>query len=107
MPNILSVGASTESGRKTSFSNFGKRTVHVFAPGRNVISAGVGEYLVCGELLDLRSLADGYLVNQGTSFAAPHVAGVAALVWSKYPELTVEQVVKSVLESCKETRELG
>ena len=43
LENIVSVGASTEQGRKTSFSNFGQRTVHAFAPGRNVISTGISK----------------------------------------------------------------
>eukprot|EP01053_Blabericola_migrator_P007994 Blabericola_migrator_1__7993@NODE_40_length_17295_cov_124_751393_g36_i0_p3_GENE_NODE_40_length_17295_cov_124_751393_g36_i0NODE_40_length_17295_cov_124_751393_g36_i0_p3_ORF_typecomplete_len601_score59_53Peptidase_S8/PF00082_22/9_1e65Peptidase_S8_N/PF16361_5/0_09_NODE_40_length_17295_cov_124_751393_g36_i01006311865 len=90
IPNVLSVGASTEGGRKTSFSNYGKQTVHMFAPGRNIISTG----------------KDGYLINQGTSFAAPHVAGVAALIWSRFPELTADQLVHVLLRSCRTAPEL-
>ncbi|EZG89043.1 peptidase S8 family domain protein [Gregarina niphandrodes] len=90
VPNILSVGASTESGRKTPFSNYGKETVHVFAPGRNIISTG----------------KDGYVVNQGTSFAAPHVVGIAGLIWSTFPELKNTEVRQAIMESCKRTTDL-
>eukprot|EP01055_Gregarina_sp_Pseudo9_P005399 Gregarina_sp_Pseudo_9__5398@NODE_660_length_2410_cov_8_181358_g623_i0_p1_GENE_NODE_660_length_2410_cov_8_181358_g623_i0NODE_660_length_2410_cov_8_181358_g623_i0_p1_ORF_typecomplete_len563_score18_79Peptidase_S8/PF00082_22/7_8e03Peptidase_S8/PF00082_22/2_5e64Peptidase_S8_N/PF16361_5/0_0032_NODE_660_length_2410_cov_8_181358_g623_i01431690 len=88
--NVIAVGASTESGRKTSFSNYGKETVHVFAPGRNIISTG----------------KDGYLINQGTSFAAPHVAGIAGLVWSRFPSFTSDQIVNLLLHSCRPSSEL-
>lgn len=91
LANILSVGASTEVGGKTSFSNYGKKTVHMFAPGSNILSTG----------------KDGYMLNQGTSFAAPHVAGIAGLIWSKYPSLTIAQLVWILKKSCRKTAELS
>lgn len=110
LQNILSVGASTESGRKTSFSNYGRKTVHVFAPGRNIISTGKGKinsssYSV-SEWPIFSFSSDGYMVNQGTSFAAPHVAGVAGLIWSKYPRLTFDQVIQAILSTCRPSRDL-
>lgn len=59
------VGASTISDLKAGFSNFGP-TLELFAPGENIISAGIASDTAQAP-------------NSGTSMAAPHVAGAAAL----------------------------
>ena len=64
--NIVTVAAVDQSGRLASFSNFGKTSVDIAAPGKNIISTVPG----------------GYGSSGGTSMAAPHVSGVAALVVS-------------------------
>jgi thermitase len=79
--NIISVAAIDNQGAKASFSNYGKRTVHVGAPGVNVYSSTGGSY---GSW-------------SGTSMATPHVSGVAALVWSHEPELTAVQLKERLL----------
>ena len=65
--SVLSVAATDMNDKKGSFSNYGS-SVSVSAPGVNIISAYPGGY---------------YAVVSGTSFAAPIVAGEAALVRSK------------------------
>ncbi len=80
--NVISVAAMDNQGAKAGFSNFGKRTVHIGAPGVNVYSSTNG---------------GAYDSWSGTSMAAPHVAGVAALVWSHEPELTALQLKERLL----------
>jgi len=85
--NVLSVGALNYdygSGLVAGFSNFGKSNVDVFAPGTKIWSTtpnNTYEYL------------------QGTSMAAPAVAGVAAIIRSFYPKLTANQVKNIIMNS--------
>ena len=66
LANILSVAAVDQRGVLASFSNYGSVSVDIGAPGTNILSSYPG----------------GYAWSAGTSMAAPHVAGVAALVAS-------------------------
>ena len=85
--NVLTVGALNYeygSGLVAGFSNFGKSNVDVFAPGTKIWSTtpnNTYEYL------------------QGTSMAAPAVAGVAAVIRSYYPKLTAAQVKQIIMNS--------
>jgi subtilisin family serine protease len=88
--NFINVGASGDprvaSGQLVAdFSNYGKSTVDVFAPGVKIYSTlpGGNKY--------------GYL--SGTSMAAPVVTGVAALIRSYYPDLTAQQVKYAIDKS--------
>ena len=86
--NWITVGASRISAKNkelvADFSNYGKSTVDVFAPGDDM--------LLC--------VPDNeYEIASGTSFAAPVVSGVAALLLSYYPELTAPQVKEIILNS--------
>lgn len=80
------VGASTAFPEMlaASFSNYGQTMVDVFAPGEDVFA------LSPGEETDSAS---------GTSFAAPQVAGLAALLMSYYPELSAREVRQIILDS--------
>eukprot|EP01068_Selenidium_serpulae_P015553 Selendium_serpulae@DN6221_c0_g3_i1.p1 len=86
LDNIMAIGASTQHGSKASFSNFGATTVDVFAPGSSI-----------------QTVADGgrYAIVSGTSFAAPMATGIAALIWSEFPNLTYAQVKESLVSTCK------
>jgi subtilisin family serine protease len=76
--NLIKVGASTfDSTLVGKFSNYGKNTVHVFAPGDSIYTTKINNE---------------YKVNFGTSFSAPVVAGLAAFIWSYYPEFTYKQI---------------
>ncbi len=90
--DVLTVGASTESGRVVGFSSSATMVVDhqsyavpdLVAPGRKVVSA------VCG----------GYEAWNGTSMAAPIVAGVAALHLERYPMIEVLDLIEAILETC-------
>ncbi len=75
--NIISVGAMRANGEKSGMSNYGKRLVHVFAPGENILS----------------TVRNGkYKSISGTSMAAPHVTGVAALMKAVDPEISYKEI---------------
>ena len=85
--NFITVGASgdpTNGGFTASFSNYGKKSVDVFAPGVDIYS----------------TLPDNKFGKfSGTSMATPVVAGVAALILEYFPDLTAEQVKYVILNS--------
>jgi len=65
-------------------SNYGKKTVDLFAPGTDILSAYPG---------------NGYEIMSGTSMACPVAAGIAALIWSYFPKLTAPELRKILMES--------
>jgi subtilisin family serine protease len=83
-PQVIAVAALDQNGMRASFSNFGSN-VDVSAPGVNIFSC----------LPD-----DTYGFLDGTSMAAPHVTGLAALVWSVEPGLTNSQVRRIIEDTC-------
>jgi subtilisin family serine protease len=88
----LTVGASAktqDADLAGVFSNYGKKNVDLFAPGVNVISLSPG-----GK----------YQMANGTSFSCPAVSGVAALVWSYYPQLTALQLKEVLMRSVNDRR---
>ena len=70
LPNVISVAATTRTDDRAAFSNFGRRTVHLGAPGREILSTTPNNT---------------YSTFNGTSMAAPHVSGVAALLKAADP----------------------
>ena len=85
--NFIKVGSSTNDfgpNLVSSFSNYGKSSVDLFAPGSKIYSTYP---------------KNNYEYAQGTSMASPLVAGIAALVWSQYPKLSASQVKRVLMAS--------
>merc|ERR550539_448237 len=85
VPSAITVGSTTKSDRRSSFSNYGSCT-DIWAPGSDVVSAGHRSDTAT------RSLS-------GTSMACPHVSGGAALVLDADPSLKASNVVSELLSS--------
>jgi thermitase len=84
LPNVMSVAALDRNDQLASFSNFGTKTVHIAAPGKDILSTW---------------LNDQYREASGTSMATPYVSGVAALVLASEPNLTVAKLRERLLKS--------
>ena len=93
--NVISVAAFDEDHRRPSFSNYGS-WVDISAPGNVIMStypmAACGSSTTPGD-------TGCYTWNTGTSMATPHVAGAAALVWSRSDVTSNSQVVDILLNS--------
>lgn len=86
LPNIISVGASDIDDSIAPFSNRGARSVDLLAPGSNIYSNWAGEVSI------IRS-------SNGTSMAAPFVAGAISSFWSRHPEFSAAEVKQRLLSS--------
>jgi subtilisin family serine protease len=84
LPNVLSVAAMNRRDELASFSNYGAKSVHLAAPGAEILSTWLG---------------DSFEEHSGTSMATPVVAGVAALVLSLEPDLDAEALRSRLLET--------
>lgn len=81
---VLAVGATNSSDQRPRFSNYGPE-IDVAAPGVSILSTW--------------PKLDGYWYKSGTSMAAPHVAGLAALIKSARPELTNKRVAQAITQT--------
>ncbi len=95
--NVLAVGATTETDNRSNFSNFGS-VVDISAPGSNILSAASS---VCDPQMCMRRVGNKYILASGTSMASPHVAGVAALLFTK-SDITLSEVEGCILDSVDE-----
>ena len=84
LPNVISVAALDRTDTLASFSNFGAKTVHIAAPGRDILSTWLG---------------DVYRDASGTSMAAPQVSGVAALILASESRISVGKLRERILSS--------
>lgn len=90
--NIISVAALNRKDELASFSNYGAKGVHLAAPGANILSTWLG---------------NSYEERSGTSMATPMVAGVAGLVLSNRPQLSVDELRSVLLNSVDNVPQLN
>ena len=86
LSNYLRVGASTKTGARASFSNYGK-SVTLCAPGEAIYGLMAG-----GRISE----------EEGTSIAAPLVSAVAAMIRAYFPRLTAAQVVELLQSTARQ-----
>ncbi len=84
LPNVISVAATDRNDQLATFSNYGAKTVHIAAPGRDILSTW---------------LNGTFREASGTSMATPEVSGVAALVLALEPDMTVAKLRERLLTS--------
>jgi len=84
-PNAITVAATTSTDSRSSFSNLGT-CVDIFGPGTTITSAWIGGRNA------VRTIS-------GTSMAAPHIAGAAAILLGRNPDLSPAQVTATIVDS--------
>lgn len=84
LPNVISVAATDASDNLASFSCYGATSVHIAAPGKDILSTW---------------LKNGYREASGTSMATPQVSGVAALILATSPNMKIEKLRERLLNS--------
>lgn len=89
--NVVTVAAMGGNGKKASFSNFGAKTVHVMAPGVNILSTVAN---------------NGYQKMSGTSMATPFVSGVVGLILAEEPNLTPAEVRERLIQTSVQESDL-
>jgi serine protease len=94
---VITVAATDRNGARAYYSNYGT-VVSLAAPGGDVRSSSSNGILSTLNAGSTSPAADNYAFYQGTSMAAPHVAGVAALMLSVKPSATPDQI-KAALQS--------
>lgn len=90
--NVISVAAHNYNDQLASFSCYGKNTVHVAAPGRNILSTVKN---------------GGYEVYSGTSMATPHVSGVVGLYIAHHGRKDVAELRQTLMETSVYGRAYG
>ncbi len=81
--NIIAVGSIGKKGSRSWFTNYGREKVHVMAPGSGIYST-------------VRK--NKYSSKSGTSMATPHVAGIAGLLISEFPNITVTEIKERLIK---------
>lgn len=105
--NVLSVANLQCNGELHYYSNYGKETVHLAAPGSEIYSTSTGDGSSSGSTnfwdswwnSNSKAATSSYERMSGTSMAAPMVAGVAAMLYSKYDTLSIQAIRQAILAS--------
>lgn len=91
--NVISVAATDNRDHKAVWSNYGRKTVHLAAPGVNIFSTAPMD-------------KGKYATLSGTSMATPHVSGAAALLWSTARGMSYSEVRQRLLTTVDPVRGL-
>ena len=91
LPGVVAVGATDSDGVHAEYSVTGPELA-LSAPGTDIVTTGLDE---------------GYIRASGTSTAAPVVAGAAALVRARYPELSADEVIHRLVRTATDAGEAG
>ncbi|MDR0232629.1 MAG: S8 family serine peptidase [Dysgonamonadaceae bacterium] len=92
LPNVVSVASTDKNDNLSSFSNYGVNSVHIAAPGSNILS----------------TVPNGrYEEKSGTSMASPYVAGVAALIKSTKSGLSPAQIKEILITTARYSNSLN
>jgi subtilisin family serine protease len=89
--SLISVGAMDGKGKRANFSNYGARSVDVFAPGVDTYSTVT---------------SNKYKKMSGTSMACPHVSGIAGLMLAQNPALTPAELRQRLIDSTTQNDDL-
>ena len=89
--NVISVGSMDGNGKKSWFSNYGKESVHIFAPGSDILST-------------VRK--NGYKKMSGTSMATPFVAGAIGLLLTHEKNLTPKEIRDRLVGTAVDNKKL-
>lgn len=114
LPNALTVAAIGYDDRRSVYSNYGTG-VDLAAPGDDVLSLRARRTDLLKNIPGVDYTAESAFVGDdrryyrasGTSFAAPIVAGVAALVLAKHPDLSADQVMRVLKQSARDVETPG
>ena len=100
LPNIITVAASTNGDRVweghdgyNDGTNYGPESVDLFAPGAEILSCYLRRVCSSSCHSDVHREI-GYHVGSGSSFAAPYVTAVVAMIKTKYPGISNAQVIE-------------
>jgi len=86
--NLIAVANHQSNGNIAGNSCYGSNTVHLTAPGTGIYSTRLGNT---------------YASGNGTSYAAPHVVGAAALLWAVKPQASMAEVRQALLDGAEQT----
>ncbi len=92
--DVLCVGSINNRGQISEFSNFGQK-VDLLAPGESIVSTYPTQEQFESRLLRIH----GFETKKGTSQASPYVAGVAAAIYQKFPDIKISEVKARLLST--------
>ncbi len=96
---VIAVASTTSNDRKRTSSSYGD-WVDISAPGVDILSLRAADTDVYGDGEHIVGMD--YYIASGTSMACPHVAGVAAMIMSHYPDLSCQAITARLLGTTDE-----